>query len=87
MGVGEKLWEVGQMLANKGEKVLHGTCWGQTDLAELKPNSALSVSVIPEFVLCWGCTEDAKSNRFGAAKWDCPVALCGFLWLGLGNAL
>lgn len=57
------------MLAHKGGgKVLRGTGWGGTELAELKPNSALSAWVIPELVLGWGCTGDAKSSRFGAVE-------------------
>lgn len=44
---------------------------GSSELAELQPNSALSASVVPEFVLCWGCRGCRKQQVWGCtAKWD-----------------
>lgn len=85
-GAGENSWEVGQMLANKGEKVLHGTCWGGAELAELKPNSACSASAVPD--LCCAGAAQRVQKAAGLELYSKMGLSCGQLWvsvLGFGK--
>lgn len=64
-------WELGKIYQKLGKcwLVREEKCFVARAGEQLSwQNSALSTPVTPEFLLCWGCIQDAKSNRFGAVE-------------------